>query len=467
MLQNYLPYMYSITFRSLCQITAVAAVACSAVFFLSPRAESQALPVVDWIGGDGNFGVGTNWSTGEVPDDTERAVFNPVGPITVTLDQDREVASIQTFGSRSGEVESDVIFDLNSYHLQLTATGVRLGDRSFTMRGAASIQRSFTFENGTVTANQVFLQAVGIELPIHLRLRSGVTMNMGGTLEVISSNISVLGESVLNLGSDQLRASGTANLQVTGAGSKIQSSGSVTHYLGTTAGATTAGQATLKILEGASADLGRLNLGRDSTSSGNNSAGEALLLVDGTGTSFKAAQLNIAGGVNSQGINVIASSGDSFATFTNGATAQIELLRNFENGTLEIDDATVTVGAGGATLYAGSNLNLVIHSEEAMFITQALTITDSILNLSFADDFEPLIGQQIMLIEYTSLTGLFDGINQGGNLLIGETLVSFDYGSGTNDWISITVIPEPKTAAALFAIAGLLTVVFLRRRRRS
>ncbi len=456
--QGTLPMKISI-YSMFRRTTAVAGIALLSVLPLP--APTTPLPTIDWVGGSGNFGVLSNWNPDTiVPTDEYRAVFNPVGQITVTLDQTRSVGSFQTFGTADGTIQPQVTFDLNEFTLNLVSAKVNVSNRSFTMRGLTSRQSTFIFENGTVNSNQFFIQAVSNELPIYVYLRNGATLKSNTTVEIAGSQLFVQANSTLDTSGLRMSTGGT--LSVSGVNSKLQSPLDVTHFLGT------GGQnGLLHITNSGQADLGRINLGRTSVSSGNDSVGSASILVEGATTSFKAAQLNIAGGVNTSGGNLVSSTGEnSVATFRNGTTAEIGLLRNLEQGTLVIDGASVSVGAGGATLYAGSTMNMVVHSAAtAMLATENLTITNSVLNVSFEDSFMPILGQIIPLVEYTALTGFFAGINQGGTLTIGDTMVSFDYGSGSNDMISLTVIPEPSTAAIVGMIC-LLAAIRVRGRTR-
>ncbi len=424
----------------------------------------QALPVVNWNTGDGNFGIAGNWDPIGVPDETERALFSPSGQITVTLDQSREVGSFQMEGSADGETQAQVIFNLNDFKLDLVSTETGFSDRSLTLRGTAGTTRTLTFENGTAEAQQVFLQAVGSELPTRLRLDNSATLIVNGTISAATSYIEVIGGSTLDTPS-RLTLNATAEMMVSGSGSSWVSPTNETHFIGQN------GDNGLTLSDGATTAVGRVNLGRDSSGSGGGfgGGGDGALMVEDAGTVFNSTELNIGGGVNSSGGNLVDSAGDSsIATFRNGGKGELTLLRNLGPGTLVIDGGLLEVGSGGATLYAGSTMQLIVHSDvAAMFVAEGLTITDSVLQVGFDESFTPFLGQIIPLVEYTALTGFFADINQGDTFMIGDTLVSFDYGSGTDDMISLSVIPEPKLYAAMAGLLCLAICTLRKRRQRA
>lgn len=419
------------------------------LILLPALACGQALPTVDWNTGDGNFGLAGNWDPETVPDETERAVFSPVGQITVTLDQDREVASFQIFGTADGPTPAEVIFNLNTFELDLVATETSLNNRSFTMRGVASTTRTITFQNGSVSTRQLFLQSVGSELPTQVRLREGTTLTVNGSMSVASSLMDVSDNSTISTPS-RVTLNGTAQFVVSGTGSSWTAPVGETHFFGQ------AGNNSFTLSNGATANVGRVNIGRDSSSSGGGfgGGGNGAATVTGAGSTFTATELNIGGGTNGSGNNLVNSNGENnLATFSAGGSGIFTLLRNMGPGTLVIDDGSVSVGAGGATLFPDSTLQLVIYSDaSAMFATEGLTITDSVLQLSFDESFTPFLGQVIPLVEYASLDGFFAGISQDSSFMVGDIAVSFDYGSGLNDMISLTVIPEPSTTAMVVAV---------------
>lgn len=413
----------------------------------------QALPVVDWDTGDGNFGVAGNWDPATVPDDTERAVFSPSGQITVTLDQNREVASFQIFGTADGETPAEVVFDLNTFELDLVSTETSLSNRSFTMRGSTATTRTITFQDGAVSTQQMFLQSVGSELPTQVRLRDETVLTVNGTLSLASSIMDVGGASTLHTPS-RVTLNGTAHFSVSGSGSSWTSPVGETHYFGQN------GDNSFSLSEGATVNVGRVNLGRDSSGSGGGfgGGGDTAVSVTGAGSVFTAAEFNIGGGTNSSGNNLVASNGDNnSATFSNGGSGVFTLLRNLGPGTLVIDNASVQVGSGGATLFPDSVMQLVIHSAAApMLVAEDIIISDSVLQVAFHEAFEPFVGQIIPLVGYDALTGQFAGIGQGDTFTIGDVVVSLDYGVGIDDAISLTVIPEPKATALAVGLLCLL-----------
>lgn len=92
------------------------------------------------------------------------------------------------------------------------------------------------------------------------------------------------------------------------------------------------------------------------------------------------------------------------------------------------------------------------------------TITDSLFELSLEAGFSADLEDVFEVMHYFGdLTGTFAGLSEGDVLTANGYEFQIGYGSGNNDMITLTVIPEPGAVAMLLLAAGLLG---LRRRTR-
>jgi hypothetical protein len=176
---------------------------------------------VNWISGGGNFGIGSNWSTGTVPGPSDIANINAAGTYTVTSSTNPTVLAITTIptatldvtgsssftalagtgvGANAGtiavETNSDFIVGgtvKNSGFININNTGVLLIARDTILQGGGQLTLSHTLsgfpviEGNTLTNVDNVISGVGtIETTALVNQTKGVIDANGSTQLVIA-----------------------------------------------------------------------------------------------------------------------------------------------------------------------------------------------------------------------------------------------------------------------------------------
>lgn len=118
------------------------------------------------------------------------------------------------------------------------------------------------------------------------------------------------------------------------------------------------------------------------------------------------------------------------------------------------------------TLQTGVFTPAIDASGDGFFFFGTADVTDMDFSLFVESGFTSDLGDVFEVLRYqdnSTLTGTFAGLNTGDVLTVSGWEFQIDFGSGTDDAITLTVIPEPSTGLLLAAAA---LIPLLRRRRR-
>jgi len=278
------------------------------------------------------------------------------------------------------------------------------------------------------------------------RLTTGtVTVASGG---VVNANRVVVGKGN-NDSVTRLTANGT--LTVTGTGSKV---------LGTSfSNIGELGKGEVSVLAGGKFAATDLTLGRGwaTVTGGNttNAAAYGLLTVSNASSFVEVKSLTI----GSEGTAKVVVADDGKLS-TTGTSSFITL----KNSSLVIQDAEVT-STGGLTTSGTSALDIQLgskaHGLYYMTLSGAMGLAGTTaLNITVAGDYASAgIGSTIKLIDYSTKSGAFSNIADGGTFTAGGEEFQLTYGAGDT---YLTVIPEP--ASILLLLSGIVGAYKLRRR---
>lgn len=435
-----------------------------------------------------------NWSDG-VPGDEDVAWFNQDSEGTYTISFTAPLTEVRQFRLRNfaepGFTGVDVTFDMGGNTVQ--ALGGALDDIGIAEAGIWTESRedrgpyTLNLTNGTLKAGAMNIAWAGdAHLPATLKIGSGATLesigktwignatNSTGIVRVenggrweddLDDSVSGAGDSWIFLG----RGGGTTGIiQVDGNGSVADMNAAGDNARSMVLGES--GTGTIEVTNGGKfIGADQVQLGR----SAENASGS--ILVSGEGSEFQMVRNLGVGGItvgpgspDSVGTGLVRVEDEGQMTVTGSGT------HIFENGTVEIDNGTLSLG-GTSEWWAGSTYKLTLHDPEVAPIIAGggITLVDNevILSLELGPEFSPEVGDEFYLFDYaSSLTGEFDGLPQDALIAVGPYEFRIDYGSrsgGDIAFLEVTVIPEPTSIAYLLVGVGLFLGVVRRRGRTS
>lgn len=130
----------------------------------------------------------------------------------------------------------------------------------------------------------------------------------------------------------------------------------------------------------------------------------------------------------------------------------------------------MVTGFSSRILDAGSELIYWLYSgdyDPGIDVAGSFEIDNAALTINLGDGFSAEAGEEFFLIKRpTTYSGIFDGLAEGATLSIDDYTFEIGYAMGDgSDMIGLTVVPEPRIAAAMAAAVVGLVVMFRRRRR--
>ncbi len=354
--------------------------------------------------------------------------------------------------------------DMGGNTLSLLSVGTGATERSFSMPNASNL-RQLTIANGTFAAKDVDFRGVQTTVEVAVGgvfTTEGINITNAGTL-LVKGTVSATSRIATSTGSSVTVDGGS--LTVTGdpvyAGVSGLVDESVVHFK-----------------NGATVNSTLLIAGRNTLSSGLGSAnpgGKGLFLIEGAGTTAVTQRLFLSGGSRSTGStsdNNPSEEGIGTLHIFDGAVVNTDYLQAYERSTIFIDNASLTVGNAlmgsivGGKIHEGATLRFGLHSplQPLAMSVDIFDITNADLEIVLGSGFSADISDEFILISYaTSLAGTFKGYGEGSVITVDGYSFELSYGTGGEDsWVSLTVIPEPGVAAALF---GLVVLAFSRLRR--
>lgn len=466
---------------------------------LSLRAEDPPLVDLTWAGAQNGDITNINSWTSAAPDweasfpgfINRASVGSGSGGYTVTLSQNFSAQILENGVLKSGEDLPVVTFLLNGNTMNLNSTGT-LNNASvylYAYNASVASDKGFAFENGTVNAHNIALRGSSGGQGPTLVLRSGTLWTSSGSISfptsVATGRVDVLSGSTYTATGPGVvySASGVVNNTNT-----LSVSGENSAFTARTGAATPdVDRRTVNVNSGfdahnylyvenqASFSADQLNVGGGTVLERN---AQGTVLVDGSGSSFEAKWVNLGASRNSVTAG-LAARGDAWFTVSNGATAEIELLQVFYKpagtnnsidydatlGRVILDDGTLSL-TGNSTFHANTLLQIYLHSPAqaaALTSTADLTVTGADFSVLLDDSFVATAGEKIALINYSNLIGQFAGYDEGDEFTVGGYTFEFTYSLDGANVVGLTVIPEPRVYALLFA-AAVLGVALVRRR---
>ena len=471
-----------------------------------------------WLGGDGNWGDGTQWDTSPVfPNNGGGLTYDAtINAGNVTLDQP---ITIETLFLNGGGVEGNSDLTLNAGLSWMGGTisgpvnsAINLETNSnstFSAASALGLSGRTINNSGVVNQNQIISSIDG-----------SITNAMGGTWNAqpgASLDDQFMGQFVFNNVGDYVVTGGGSNFTTTGTGAIFNNSGSVTIHsnnagftndLFVSGGGTGGGSFNVEaqgiLIFSAEPPLGGVPLSPNYTLT----AGAMITgagMTDNQGIMTVAGNTTIGTDFRNEGSLTI----QSGATLTfNGSFSQFDMSSYdvhlsggaitaanglvFAGGKLSgsgtvngnvTTDGTVSPGNSAGTLTINGDLALGFRAALAMQIggliqgteydhiavsgNFSIGVTDNVLLLSMLNGFESqLDGSQTftLLTSNSAITGVFTNVANGDRLETLGGLASFqvNYGTGSpfgaNDLVLSNAIAVPEPVSAHLIAAGLLLI---------
>lgn len=365
------------------------------------------------------------------------------------------------------------------------------------------VQRSLTFLNGTYKAGRMMFSdnfaadpmptvlTIGNNTLFHVehnatsrseigRYGAQLKVESGGHFRFTGNGLA--DGSRLMLGS-RPKQEPAPQVIVSGANAQFTADNETIIYIaGHNSASATVADVEFRVENGANASLHYVNITRGGQSAGTvTPGGSGHLKIDGNGSSFSAVRTFVGGGQRyANPTNPATASGaPGYITLTNQSTSTFGLLQAFE-GTVTINNALATV-TSSAIFEEESALALYLNDpqQNPLLVVSndvtsdaLLTVNNAQLVLSLGNDFSAVLGDTIVLIQYDIFdiqNGHFNGLADGATIQIGDYSFTIDYAwiDGGDNFIALTVIPEPTTTAVVAALlAALVAVRRIRRPRR-
>jgi T5SS/PEP-CTERM-associated repeat protein len=399
---------------------------------------------------DGDFTDTTKWSSSLVPGSADLANFSttnyaPGSEFTVTLTG--SPITNENFRLVGVSNNTTLNFNLNggSYTTTLTASGAnRIGDGAavvvLNLYGGGSFNAG-NFNIGQNAAANGTVNVAGPTTALNVSAASLIGSAGIGALNV-SSGATFASTATITLGSVATTSSGSVT--VSGAGS--------TFTVSTNLVVGASGNAAVVVTNGG--EMRTVGANNSTTSLRlANSAGTTTALVTGTGSLLQGGNVDVGGSATTKGGNaaVTVSAGGTF-----GARGAMQL---WDTSSLLVDNGNISTG-GAFTAYGGSEIGFVLSNPNVdpfFAVGGNLNLSNNVtLTLSLGSSAAFNLNDTVRLFGYKgTLTGAFDGIAQGDILSVGSQSFQIDYGSGTDSFVGLTVVPEP-SMLPLFGLAALL-----------
>jgi len=450
----------------------------------------QAQTTYTWQGNNALWQTPGEWSPGGGPPVAgDTALLNGNGS---TIDFNANAAAYRVELGSSAAL-SQITLDLggNTLTAGTDVSGFALRINS----SATNTNNSLTITNGTVTLNEeISLQNNGVANVNTQLIVSGSAAILNttfgrsiigtfGRAEVIVENgatwnnqqnapLGFTNRPDLDIGGNANQAGrfGAGLVRVTGAGSAFNGMTPIGTPLVSSQSRIRVGQeggavGAIEVLAGGTFEADVVNYSANATAIGT-------ALISGNGSSYETKYTYLGGSIANGGAFTVG--GSATMTVENSATATTELLRvaaldSDTFGKLALDNGTMSVtGTDGAVFDLDSHLEFTLYDEAdpaVLLVTNGLTITNSVLGIQLGTGFSAAVNDVFTLASYGTRTGTFAGLNQDATFAVGAHTFRIDYGSGTADAISLTVIPEPSTAGLLLAVGA--AAIAARRRRSS
>lgn len=418
----------------------------------------------DWVNPNGgSFHLDTNWNP-SVPLSGDRAIIGLAGEYTITLEQNTTVDGI----ALNTPVTGIVTLDLGGY--LLTGTSSNVGSAALNMNPGNDESRTLRVINGTLdvqtlrvghgsgSQSSAAILEMGGGSTLLIRGDNRIGNQRPGELRILSGAQLAVYHSELLIG----RGPTTGVLIVDGAGSRVNlRPESSRAYLRLGGQDDSEGLARVTgggVIEGVSyIELARI---------GDTSKGT--LEVIGSGSTVRAERIYVGGRVDGGET----AGGEARLKVTNQGLVELSSrLVVFGKGEVELDGGQIQASA--SQWHAGSRLNLILNTvNDVPHQTSGdIDLIDNGVHLALglADGFSGQSGEVYTVFRYGgTLTGQFADFAEGAIVGVEGSEWSFalSYGSGTNDQITLTLIPEPSTYALLLSGLAVVATIVVRRRTR-
>lgn len=379
-----------------------------------------------------------------------------------------------------------VIHSLNSFGVGGIefSEGVTVGGGTITNSG--TIEGSVTNGNSTAIGRGITIAGidkytdtnnVDHDIPVQAPYAATTIHNEAGGLIKGDSDSAIIFSSAL--------ASGFSHTINNDAGATIQTGSTTAAAILTSADAVTInnsgtidGSSSGKAIMGGTGNLTVNILGGSASVLGDMIGGtgtNALTINPGSGQSFSHS------GAISNFASVSLQSGSTTLADTISLSGGTHLLMVAGGATLTPGAATLTMSSGGIEAQTGATLSFTLggatagtgYSQIAFGSGNSDTLTldsGSLLSLQFANGFDPVTGEQFVLVDLgnagSAIAGTFAGLAEGSLLTVGGTTFEISYLGGTGNDLTLTAVPEPAMTAALLAGVAALGAVFWRSRQR-
>lgn len=438
-----------------------------------------------WEGGSGLWNESDNWSV-RVPEPGDTVYFEHTGDTTVTLPGGTvQSALLRIRGTAVGEELANLTLDMgggtfssvpdsaaNFFNTTNAAQGLVIRNGELSLTGSTT----YFLNNGT-NPGSLTVESDGI-----LRLNSAVFFgtSSGATMTVNIEN----GGQVFHTVSRLRGGSGRMEIHIDGADAKWQQTTTSVAAQSTASIGDGSGEGLLRVTNGARfIGNSQINVGLSSSSDGVIEViGSGIRDSQVEGSSISSVNFYIGGGLNLSGNpNQVGpldaqGGGNGAVHFLDGGRGVFTNLRVFyteyepeagdpfsTRGSLFINGGQVSV-SGSTYFDTSSHIHFGLNSvaqDVAMDVNNLFA--GGILHLIVGESFSANVSDTIGLIEYSSLTGTFDGLNEGSVITVGGYSFELSYSLGGDSIIGLTVIPEPGHAAFLIGLA-LAAVLFCRLR---
>jgi hypothetical protein len=326
-----------------------------------------------------------------------------------------------------------------------------------TVSGGLEIRSGATLTTDLGGTNQTNVGQNGIG---HLRIKSGATLSQAGLMNVGLQT----GNGTVTLENGATHSLG-AQLQVAGAGTATYNMQGGTLTAGTSVLVGATGTGTFNMLDGSLTIATFLQVASGANANGKFKQSGGTLQINRTGAAGQQG-LHIATTATGTGLYEISGGSLNIKDTNPGVINGTAGTGGGSFGTFRIIGSAPTITIGkDYTQRKDSKLDLVIDAGGVSLMNLGgNAILDGILSAAFTT--VPTFGQEFQIIKYAGTrTGTFASFDSLVDSPLGTDSVQLviDYGSGTNDFVKLTVVPEP-SSIQLFGSLGLM-LLHLRSRR--
>jgi T5SS/PEP-CTERM-associated repeat protein len=420
-------------------------IACMVFVAAAPLLSAQANTNVWSNPAGGDFSDGANWNTGTAPSTPEDAAnFTDGGTYTVSFTTSVTVRAVTL---RDGSGDKDITFALGG------ATLVNDGDDFIMDKNQVN---TLTLEGGTfdIAAGEARVgnsssttgrQTLAVSSSANLLLSGTANMRIGnlgtGAIRVESGGVFDATSRGIRLG---VQGGGNGTLTVTGTGSAARGSGTFT------VGEASNSIGRVEVLNGGV--LERSGTGNLTPQIATAAGSEGSLVVDGTDSVARLRNVYVGGTSGDE------AGGTGLLKVSDGGLVRVSLspsdgpgtFRVYGGGTVEITGGRIEAKEG-VLFNNGSVLQITLGDKNTTpfdITAGGITLEAGVaLNVDPGPN-HPAIGDVFTVLAYNgTLSGTFQGLDQGSKFTAGETNFEINYGSGTDDAITIKVVPAGSAAA--------------------